>query len=73
MTRIVVRYVEGDVLTADVRGHHFFAGSIAPGDWPGLGRILFRLMGGRYGDARDWADVDGWVATVRAGTDDDVR
>ncbi|WP_420750505.1 flavodoxin domain-containing protein [Rhodococcus sp. O3] len=59
--------------TADVRGHHFFAGSIAPGDWPGLGRILFRLMGGRYGDARDWADVDGWVATVRAGTDDDVR
>ncbi|MGV9746426.1 flavodoxin domain-containing protein [Rhodococcus zopfii] len=58
---------------ADVRGHRFFAGTIAPGDWPGVGRIVFRLMGGHYGDARDWADIDEWVATVRAESDDDVR
>ena len=47
--------------SADVRGHRFFAGSIAPGDWPGVGRVVFRLMGGRYGDARDWADIDAWA------------
>ncbi|WP_016935868.1 flavodoxin domain-containing protein, partial [Rhodococcus sp. R1101] len=36
--------------SADVRDHRFFAGAIAPGDWPGVGRIVFRLMGGHYGD-----------------------
>ena len=44
----------------EVRDHRFFAGSIAPGDWPGFGRFVFRLMGGRYGDARDWRDIDAW-------------
>lgn len=39
----------------DLRAHRFFARAIARGDWPGIGRIVFRLMGGRYGDARDWA------------------
>lgn len=50
---------------ADVHGHRFFAGSIKPGDWPGLGRFAFRLMGGRCGDARDWADIDGWANMIR--------
>lgn len=45
----------------DLRAHRFFAGAIARGDWPGVGRIAFRLMGGRYGDARDWADVAAWA------------
>lgn len=52
--------------TADVRDHRSFAGAIAPGDWPGFGRIVFRVMGGRYGDARDWNDIDNWVAAIRA-------
>ncbi|RZL77090.1 MAG: hypothetical protein EOP32_26300 [Rhodococcus sp. (in: high G+C Gram-positive bacteria)] len=52
--------------TADVRDHRFFAGAIAPGDWPGAGRLVFRLMGGRYGDARDWTAIDRWSATIRA-------
>ncbi|MDV7136573.1 flavodoxin domain-containing protein [Williamsia muralis] len=49
---------------ADVGSHRFFAGAIAPGDWPRTGRILFRLMGGRYGDARDWDDVDEWAGRI---------
>ncbi|AWK71779.1 hypothetical protein CBI38_09425 [Rhodococcus oxybenzonivorans] len=49
---------------ADVRGHRFFAGAIGPGDWPGFGRVLFRLMGGHYGDARDWADIDQWAESI---------
>lgn len=49
---------------AEVRDHRFFAGSIAPGDWPGFGRVVFRLMGGRYGDARDWRDIDAWAEGI---------
>ena len=55
--------------SADVRGHRFFAGSIAPGDWPGVGRVVFRLMGGRYGDARDWTDIDAWGTASRTPLD----
>ncbi|MEE2031473.1 flavodoxin domain-containing protein [Rhodococcus chondri] len=50
---------------ADMRGHRFFAGAIAPGDWPGKGKIVFRLMGGKYGDARDWQDIDSWASSIR--------
>ncbi|WP_068158133.1 flavodoxin domain-containing protein [Rhodococcus phenolicus] len=57
---------------ADVRRHRFFAGTISPGDWPGIGRVVFRLMGGHYGHARDWTDIDGWVAAVAAGSEDDA-
>jgi menaquinone-dependent protoporphyrinogen oxidase len=49
---------------ADVRDHRFFAGAISPGDWPGFGRVVFTLMGGHYGDARDWTDVCSWAATI---------
>ncbi|MDJ0008520.1 MULTISPECIES: flavodoxin domain-containing protein [Gordonia] len=47
-----------------LRDHRKFAGAIAKGDWPGVGRIVFRLMGGDYGDARDWGDVDHWCRQI---------
>lgn len=50
--------------TADVRGHRFFAGAITPGDWPGIGKLVFLLMGGHYGDARDWKDIDIWADVI---------
>lgn len=43
------------------RGHRNFAGVIARADWPLFGRAFFRLSGGRYGDARNWAAIDGWA------------
>ncbi|MCR5977901.1 hypothetical protein GDN83_09180 [Gordonia jinghuaiqii] len=49
-----------------LRAHRAFAGAIARGDWPGFGRIVFRLMGGKYGDARDWDDVDRWTRQILA-------
>ncbi|MCX2753631.1 MULTISPECIES: flavodoxin domain-containing protein [unclassified Gordonia (in: high G+C Gram-positive bacteria)] len=52
--------------TGALRGHRAFAGAISPGDWPGLGRVVFRLMGGRYGDARDWDDIDRWTEQILA-------
>lgn len=50
--------------TRTVRDHRWFAGAVGPGDWPGFGRVVFRLLGGRYGDARDWADIDRWADRI---------
>ncbi|WP_329952703.1 dsRBD fold-containing protein [Streptomyces sp. BE303] len=46
------------------RDHHDFAGAVEPDHWPALGRLVFRLMGGRFGDHRDWHDVDRWTESV---------
>ena len=49
------------------RGSRWFAGAIAPSHWPGAtGRAFFSAMGGRYGDHRDWADIDAWTARIAA-------
>ncbi|OZF06423.1 hypothetical protein CH300_10235 [Rhodococcus sp. 15-1154-1] len=49
-----------------LQDHRSFAGCISPGDWPGVGRVVFRLMGGRYGDARDWNDIEQWASRIDA-------
>ncbi|OZG29551.1 hypothetical protein BH683_008925 [Williamsia sp. 1138] len=49
---------------SDIQGHRSFAGAIAPGQWSGLGNIVFRLMGGRYGNATDHADIDRWALRI---------
>ncbi|GAA1072678.1 flavodoxin domain-containing protein [Kitasatospora arboriphila] len=47
-------------------GRHDFAGAVAPEHWPATGRLVFRLMGGRYGEHTDWDEVDAWAAAVAA-------
>ncbi|WP_223281107.1 hypothetical protein [Streptomyces antnestii] len=37
-------------------GDHPRAGHLTPG-----GRAMFRLMGCRYGDHRDWQAIDAWA------------
>ena len=58
---------------SDLRAHRQFAGVVRRGDWPPFGRIVFALMGGKYGDARDWSDVERWaegiVAQLRSETE----
>ncbi|MDE8649599.1 MULTISPECIES: flavodoxin domain-containing protein [Rhodococcus] len=58
--------------SADLRDHRRFAGMLTRGDWPLLGRVVFKIMGGRYSDARDWSDIDEWadgiVEQLRSGT-----
>lgn len=49
---------------SDVRDPRQFAGVIRRGDWPRFGRIVFALMGGKYGDARDWSDIERWADTI---------
>jgi menaquinone-dependent protoporphyrinogen oxidase len=48
------------------RGFKSFAGAIERGAWGGAGNLFLRLMGGRYGDHRDWAAIDRWAAEVAA-------
>ncbi|ATL32208.1 flavodoxin domain-containing protein [Streptomyces formicae] len=51
---------ERDVVGADLpgdvpyRSHRLLSGVIRPGHLPLTGRLIFRLMGCRYGDFREW-------------------
>ena len=47
-----------------MRGHHSFAGVIAPEHLPRRGRAVFRAMGGHFGDHRDWSAVDAWADSI---------
>ena len=46
------------------RDHHNFAGAIERPQWGFKGRLFLKASGGRYGDHRDWEDVDGWAAGI---------
>lgn len=48
------------------RSHALFSGVIRASQLPLGGRIRFRLLGGRYGDFRDWAAIEGWAAGIAA-------
>jgi menaquinone-dependent protoporphyrinogen oxidase len=40
------------------RDHRLFSGVVRPDQLAFLGRMIFRLMGGHYGDFRDWKEID---------------
>ncbi|MGV9560422.1 flavodoxin domain-containing protein [Streptomyces sp. NPDC003522] len=48
------------------REHRLFSGVVTADRLPRTGRIVFRLLGGRYGDHRDWGAVDAWTARIAA-------
>ncbi|GAA2784449.1 hypothetical protein GCM10010441_06720 [Kitasatospora paracochleata] len=45
-------------------GQHDFAGTVSPEHWPITGRLVFRAMGGRYGDHRNWSEMDDWAGGI---------
>jgi menaquinone-dependent protoporphyrinogen oxidase len=49
------------------RDHAEFAGAIQRNQWPRSDRIIFRGMRGRYGDHRDWDDIDAWTEEIVTG------
>ncbi|MET3982995.1 flavodoxin domain-containing protein [Streptomyces sp. PvR034] len=49
------------------RGHRLFSGVITPEELAPTGRFLFRLMGCRYGDFRDWGAIEAWADEIAAG------
>lgn len=46
------------------RGHHAFAGAVAREHYPFIGRVLLKAMGGRFGDHRNWTEIDAWAERV---------
>ncbi|MEU4654610.1 flavodoxin domain-containing protein [Streptomyces sp. NPDC023723] len=50
--------------TLRYRGHRLFSGVIERSHLPRAGRLFFVLLGGRFGDFRDWAAVRGWTAGI---------
>ena len=46
------------------RGHRLFSGVVSRDHFPLTGRLMFRLMGCRYGDYRDWAAVDAFADEI---------
>jgi menaquinone-dependent protoporphyrinogen oxidase len=45
-------------------GYRLFSGVIRREHLDRKGRVLFRLTGCRYGDYRDWPDVDSWADEI---------
>lgn len=46
------------------RGHHLFSGVVRKDHLTPRGRAKFRLTGGRYGDLRNWEEIDSWASAV---------
>ena len=58
---VLVRSLPADL---SYQGHRLFSGVVRASQLPLGGRIRFRLMGGRYGDYREWDAIDGWAAEI---------
>ncbi|MGA5187083.1 flavodoxin [Actinospica acidiphila] len=46
------------------RDHRLFSGTVGRDQLSRSGRVFFRLVGGRFGDFRDWAAVDDWATGI---------
>jgi menaquinone-dependent protoporphyrinogen oxidase len=46
------------------RDHRLFSGVVEPDHLPAVGRFVFKAMGGRYGDFRDWDAIDAWARRI---------
>ncbi|MDA8371137.1 MAG: flavodoxin [Nocardiopsaceae bacterium] len=46
------------------RGHRLLAGAVERDHLPFFGRLVFRLMRGRYGDFRNWTEIDAWADSI---------
>jgi menaquinone-dependent protoporphyrinogen oxidase len=48
----------------DPRGHRNFAGSVERSHWNLAGHVFLTMLGGRYGDHRDHADITAWADAI---------
>ncbi|HXY17521.1 MAG TPA: flavodoxin domain-containing protein [Gaiellaceae bacterium] len=46
------------------RDYRVFQGVIRKHQWPLQSRLLFHAFGGRFGDHRDWPEIDAWADRV---------
>lgn len=47
-----------------VRDHHLFAGKDDGSETPAPCRCLWNCLGGRFGDYRDWNEIDAWADVI---------
>ena len=57
--------------TIGSRGEHLFSGVVAPGQLSAFGRAVFRLMGGHWGDFRNWPAIDDWADGIASALEAD--
>jgi menaquinone-dependent protoporphyrinogen oxidase len=50
--------------TIHPQDHHGFVGAVELDHYPLLGRLIYRAMGGRYGDHRNWNEIDLWASSI---------
>jgi len=58
---LIVESLPGDL---SLRDHQLFSGVVSREQLPLTGRILFHLVGGRFGDYRDWDAIEGWASGI---------
>jgi menaquinone-dependent protoporphyrinogen oxidase len=46
------------------RDHRLFSGVVVRDQLPLFGHIVFRALGGRYGDFRAWKEIDAWAEEI---------
>jgi len=46
------------------REYRIFAGAVDRHQWPLASRVFFHAFGGRFGDNRDWPEIDAWADTI---------
>ena len=46
------------------REYRVFAGAIQRHQWPLPSRLFFHAFGGRFGDNRDWPEIEGWAKSI---------
>jgi menaquinone-dependent protoporphyrinogen oxidase len=46
------------------RDYHVFAGAVERDRLPLVGRVFFKALKGRYGDYRDWQEIDAWAERI---------
>ncbi|MFK4104288.1 flavodoxin domain-containing protein [Streptomyces sp. NPDC019531] len=61
---VIVESLPGDL---SYRDHRLFSGVVVRDQLPVTGRILFHLLGGRFGDYRDWDAIDAWASGIADG------
>ncbi|MDN3028989.1 hypothetical protein [Streptomyces sp. S.PB5] len=50
--------------TLTSQDHHLLAGAVGPSHYGPVSRLVFRALDGRYGDYRDWKDIDTWAESI---------
>ncbi|QGU04236.1 flavodoxin domain-containing protein [Corynebacterium comes] len=55
-----------DALSSDItpREHRVFSGVCRPEHLPRMSRVFLRLVGGHFGDYRDWSAIEDWARHI---------